>query len=85
VDQDLYTLTENVSSSPVFSVVLVTRSLVLRVIFVDHCFSFFFWSLCCPCYMPKYVPMLDGIMHSPSGRALCLQTVGHISDQHAAC
>ena len=33
VEQDLYTLTENVSSSPVFSVVLVTRSLVLRVTF----------------------------------------------------
>ena len=26
--------------------------------------------LCCPCYMPKYVP---------SGRALCLLTLGHIS------
>ena len=47
VEQDMRTLTENMSSSPVFSVVLVTRSLVLRVIFVDHCFSFFFWSLCC--------------------------------------
>ena len=33
VEQDMRTLTENVSSSPVFSVVLVTRSLVLRVTF----------------------------------------------------
>ena len=35
--------------------------------------------LCCPCYMPKYVPRLEGIMHSPSGRGLCLLTLGHIS------
>ena len=21
--------------------------------------------LCCPCYMPKYVPRLEGIMHEP--------------------
>ena len=21
--------------------------------------------LCCPCYMPKYVPKLEGIMHDP--------------------
>ena len=27
----------------------------------------------------KYVPRLEGIMHSPSGRALCLLTLGHIS------
>jgi hypothetical protein len=36
-------------------------------------------TLCCPCYMPKYVPRLEGIMHFPSGRALCLLTLGHIS------
>jgi hypothetical protein len=24
--------------------------------------------LCCPCYMPKYVPRLEGIMHDPKGR-----------------
>jgi hypothetical protein len=30
--------------------------------------------------MPKYVPRLEGIMHSPlPGRALCLLTLGHIS------
>ena len=23
--------------------------------------------LCCPCYMPKYVPRLEGIMHDPKG------------------
>jgi hypothetical protein len=34
--------------------------------------------LCCPCYMPKYVPRLEGIMHS-SGGALCLLTLGHVS------
>ena len=33
--------------------------------------------LCCPCYMPKYVPRLEGIMHDPKS-ALCLLTVGHI-------
>ena len=31
--------------------------------------------LCCPCYMPKYVPRLEGIMHSPFG----LLTLGHIA------
>ena len=31
-----------------------------------------------PCYMPRYVPRLEGIMYSPSGRALCLLTLGHI-------
>ena len=35
--------------------------------------------LCCPCYMPKYVPMLEGIILFPSGRAQCLLTLGHIS------
>ena len=35
--------------------------------------------LCCPCYMPKYAPRLEGIMQSPSGRALCLLTLVHIS------
>jgi hypothetical protein len=23
--------------------------------------------LCCPCYMPKYIPRLEGIMHRPEG------------------
>ena len=32
-----------------------------------------------PCYMPKYVPRLEGIMHDPKGSALCLLTLGHIS------
>jgi hypothetical protein len=38
------------SSSPVFSGVRVTQSLVLFVCFVDRCLSFcpfFFWPLCC--------------------------------------
>ena len=25
-------------------------------------------TLCCPCYMPKYVPRLEGIMHDPKGQ-----------------
>jgi len=24
--------------------------------------------LCCPCYMLKYVPRLEGIMHDPKGQ-----------------
>ena len=24
--------------------------------------------LCCPCYMSKYVPRLEGIMHDPQGQ-----------------
>jgi len=46
----MLTLPEHLSSSPVFSGVRVTRSLVLYVCFVDRCLSFctfFFWSLCC--------------------------------------
>jgi hypothetical protein len=33
--------------TPEFSVVRVTRSLVLCVCFVYRCLSFFFWPLCC--------------------------------------
>jgi ribosomal protein S26 len=50
VEQKLLTLPEDMSSPPVFSVVRVTRSLVLCVCFADRCLSFctfFFWSLCC--------------------------------------
>ena len=50
VGQKLLTLPEHMSSPPVFSVVRVTRSLVLCVCFADRCLSFctfFFWSLCC--------------------------------------
>jgi hypothetical protein len=35
--------------------------------------------ICCPCYMAKYVSRLEGVLHSPSGRALCLLTLVHIS------
>ena len=43
---------DHLSSTPVFSGVCVTQSIVLCVCFVDRClsfwrFSFFFWSLCC--------------------------------------
>jgi hypothetical protein len=40
VEQELLTLPEHLSLSPVFSGVRVTRSLVLRVCFVDRCLSF---------------------------------------------
>jgi hypothetical protein len=40
VEQELLTLSEHLSSPPVFSGVRVTRSLVLYVCFVDHCLSF---------------------------------------------
>jgi len=44
VEQELLTLPEHLSLSPVFNGVRVTRSLVLCVCFVDRCFSF--WQ--CP-------------------------------------
>ena len=40
VEQELLTLVEDLSSSPIFSGVRVTRSLVLCVCFVDRCLSF---------------------------------------------
>ena len=39
VEQELLTLPEHLSSSPIFSGVRVTRSLILYVCFVDHCLS----------------------------------------------
>ena len=42
------------------------------------CFSIYTIILCGPCYMPKYVPMLEGIMHNQKGSALCLLTLRHI-------
>ena len=50
LDQELITLSEHLSSAPVYSGVRVTRSLVLYVCFVDFYLSlcnFFFWLLCC--------------------------------------
>ena len=50
VEQELFTLPEHLSSTPVFNGIRVTRSLVLYVYFVDHVLSictFFFWPLCC--------------------------------------
>jgi hypothetical protein len=46
----LLTLPEHMSSPTLYSVVRVTRSLVLYVCFVDRCLSFCtfsFWPLCC--------------------------------------
>jgi len=40
VEQELFSLPEHLSSSPVFNGVRVTRSIVLCVCFVDHCLSF---------------------------------------------
>ena len=40
VEQELLTFPEHLSSSPVFSGVRVTRSLILCVCFVDRCLSF---------------------------------------------
>jgi hypothetical protein len=50
LDQELITLPEHLSSTPVYSGVRVTRSLVLYVCFVDFCLSLcniFIWLLCC--------------------------------------
>ena len=49
VEQELLTLPEHLSWLPVFSGVPVTRSLVLCVCFVDHCWAVFtfFFTLCC--------------------------------------
>jgi len=49
VDQELLILPEHLDSSPVFSGVRVTRSLVLCACFIDRCLFFCtlsFWPLC---------------------------------------
>jgi hypothetical protein len=46
MEQELLTLPD-LLLPPVFSVVRVTRSLVLCVFFVDRCLYFFFWPVCC--------------------------------------
>ena len=45
MEQELLTLPEHMSSRPVFNGVHVTRSLLLRVCFVDRCLSFVFFLL----------------------------------------
>ena len=52
VEQELLTLPEHLSLTPVFSGVRVTRSLVLYVCFVDRCLSFCIFSFghCAVCY-----------------------------------
>ena len=50
MEQERFTLPEQLSPPPVFSGVCVTRSLVLYVCFVDRCLSFCTFSfghLCC--------------------------------------
>jgi hypothetical protein len=44
VGQELLTIPEHMSSPPVFSEVRVTRSLVLCVLCVDRCLSFYTFS-----------------------------------------
>ena len=56
VEQELPTLPEHLSSTPVFSGVRVTRSLVLYVCFVDRCLSFctFTFGHCVVCSSSIY-------------------------------
>ena len=56
VEQELLTLPEHLSSSPVFNGVRVTRSLVLYVCFVDRCLSFctFSFGHCVVCSSSIY-------------------------------
>ena len=63
VEQELLTLPEHLRSSPVFSGVLVTRSLVLCVCVVDRCLSFcpFSFGHCVVCPTSIYgfwIPLL---------------------------
>jgi hypothetical protein len=44
VEQELLTIPDRLSSSPVFSGIRVTRSLVLYVCFADNCLSFYTFS-----------------------------------------
>ena len=72
VEQELLIRPEHLSSSPVFSRVRVTRSLVLCVCFVDTCLSFFLLAIVlsvlllftdsdCPFGVSKLLHLLDGI------------------------
>jgi hypothetical protein len=56
VEQDLLTLPDHPSSSPVFSGIRITRSLVLCVCFVDRCLSFcpFSFGHCVVCSSSIY-------------------------------
>jgi hypothetical protein len=56
MEQELLTLPENLSSSPVFSGVRVTRSLVLCIYFVDRCLSLctFSFGQCVVCSSSVY-------------------------------
>jgi hypothetical protein len=36
--------------------------------------------LCCPCYMPKYVPRLEDIMHDPEGECIMPSNLGTYFD-----
>ena len=46
------------------------RFLCDDTIISDHSYSYTI-ILCCPCYMPKYVPRLEGIMHDPKVSCSC--------------
>ena len=73
VKQELLTLSEHLSSPPVFSGVRVTRSLVLRVYFIYRCLSFcpFSFGLCVVCSSSIYgfwLPLwyLQTLLHDSS-------------------
>ena len=55
--QGLLTFPGHLSLPPVFSGVLVTRSLVLCVCFEDRRLSFFFWPLCCLFFVDLRIPI----------------------------
>jgi len=49
VEQELGTLSEHLSSPPVFSGIRVAQSLVFCVVFVDHSLTFSSFSFFCNC------------------------------------
>jgi hypothetical protein len=73
VEQELSTLPEQLSLSPVFSGVRVTRSLVLCVMLCRSLFvllSSFFWPLCC-----LYLRILITSLVSPNSSCMFYETV----------
>jgi hypothetical protein len=68
--QQLFTLPEHMSASPVFSGVRVTRSLVLYVYFVNRCLSFciFLLSLCCLFFFDLRIMIIPLVYSNSTGR-----------------
>ena len=68
---ELLSLPEHLGSPPVFSGVLVTRSLVLCVCFVDRCLSFctfFSWPLCCLFFFDLQILVIPLVFSNSSNR-----------------